>query len=189
LGAQRSDRSFCVRPSLRSCCGNYSWGQHYARVTRIFAAPQSPTFSTISVDSGRMWHRIHAGGLPCDLVLRCARDFLAHVRARSSPLPSRFTLLQSNAAFDLGHLQSPTFDLDYGSDGGPFFVVNPRVPLTHVTSSGLILWPFARAASAMALRALLAQCAPFADRLLLGSRSLPVAVVCVTISQDKVMIV
>jgi hypothetical protein len=54
LGAQRSDRSFCVRPSLRPCCGNYSWRQHYARGSRIFVAPQFPTFSTISVDSSRL---------------------------------------------------------------------------------------------------------------------------------------
>jgi hypothetical protein len=39
-------------------------------------------------DSGRMWHRIHAGSLPCDGCFDDARDFLAHVRARSSPLPS-----------------------------------------------------------------------------------------------------
>ena len=48
LGAQRSDRSFCVRPSLRPCCGNYPCRQHYARGCGIFAAPQFPTFSTVS---------------------------------------------------------------------------------------------------------------------------------------------
>jgi Secreted repeat of unknown function len=53
LGAQRSDRSFCVRPSLRPCCGSYSWRQHYARGSGIFAAPQFPTFSTISTYDGK----------------------------------------------------------------------------------------------------------------------------------------
>jgi hypothetical protein len=48
LGAQRSDRSFCVRPSLRPCCGNYPCRTRYARGSGIFAAPQFPTFSTIS---------------------------------------------------------------------------------------------------------------------------------------------
>ena len=52
LGAQRSDRSFCVRPSLRPCCGNDPWRQHYARGNGIFAAPQFPTFSTQSTYSG-----------------------------------------------------------------------------------------------------------------------------------------
>jgi hypothetical protein len=52
LGAQRSDRSFCVRLSLRPCCGNYPCRQPYARGSGIFAAPRFPTFSTISVDSG-----------------------------------------------------------------------------------------------------------------------------------------
>jgi hypothetical protein len=36
LGAQRSDRSFCVRPSLRPCCGHYPCRQHYARGKRDF---------------------------------------------------------------------------------------------------------------------------------------------------------
>jgi hypothetical protein len=52
LGAQRSDRSFCVRPSLRPRCGNCPRREHYARGSGIFAAPQFPTFSTISARSG-----------------------------------------------------------------------------------------------------------------------------------------
>ena len=51
LGAQRSNRSFCVRPSLRPCGGNYPWRQHYPRGNGIFAALQFPTFSTISARS------------------------------------------------------------------------------------------------------------------------------------------
>jgi hypothetical protein len=44
LGAQRSDRSFCVRHSLRPCCGNYLSRPHYARGSGVFATPQFPTF-------------------------------------------------------------------------------------------------------------------------------------------------
>ena len=51
LGAQRSDRSSCVRSSLRPRCGKYPWRQHYARACRILAAPQFPTFSTVSAHS------------------------------------------------------------------------------------------------------------------------------------------
>jgi hypothetical protein len=43
LGTQPSDRSFCVRPSLRPRCGNYPCREHYARGSRIFAVPQFPT--------------------------------------------------------------------------------------------------------------------------------------------------
>ena len=52
LGAQRSDRFFCVRPSLSPCCGKHPWRQRFPRGSGIFAAPQFPTFSTISADSG-----------------------------------------------------------------------------------------------------------------------------------------
>jgi hypothetical protein len=52
LGAQRSDRSFCVRPSLSPCCGNHPWRQRFPRGSGIFAAPQFPTFSTISANTG-----------------------------------------------------------------------------------------------------------------------------------------
>jgi len=52
LGAQRSDPSLCVRPSLRPCCGNYLWRQRYPRRSGILVAPQFPTFSTISANSG-----------------------------------------------------------------------------------------------------------------------------------------
>ena len=51
LGAQRSDRSFCVRPSLSPCCGKHPWRQRFPRGSGIFAAPQFPTFSTISAPS------------------------------------------------------------------------------------------------------------------------------------------
>jgi hypothetical protein len=52
LGAQRSDRSFCVRPSLSPCCGKRLWRQRFPRGSGIFPAPQFPTFSTISARSG-----------------------------------------------------------------------------------------------------------------------------------------
>ena len=52
LGAQRSDRFFCVRPSLSPCCGKHPWRQRFPRGSGIFAAPQFPTFSTISTLSG-----------------------------------------------------------------------------------------------------------------------------------------
>jgi hypothetical protein len=52
LGAQRSDRSLCVRPSLRPRCGNYPCREHYARGSRIFAVPQFPAFSTVYANSG-----------------------------------------------------------------------------------------------------------------------------------------
>ena len=52
LGAQRSDRSFCVRRSLSPCCGKHPWRQRFPRGSGIFAAPQFPTFSTISVVTG-----------------------------------------------------------------------------------------------------------------------------------------
>ena len=52
LGAQRSDRFFCVRPSLSPCCGKHPWRQRFPRGSGIFAAPQFPTFSTISAKSG-----------------------------------------------------------------------------------------------------------------------------------------
>ena len=57
LGAQRSDRSFCVRPSLRPRCGNYPCREHYARGSRIFAVPQFPTFSTVYAHCRRPWRR------------------------------------------------------------------------------------------------------------------------------------
>ena len=48
-GAQpESDRSFCVRRSLSPCCGKHPWRQRFPRGSGIFAAPQFPTFSTIS---------------------------------------------------------------------------------------------------------------------------------------------
>ncbi|HZZ24261.1 MAG TPA: DUF5938 domain-containing protein [Roseiarcus sp.] len=46
LGAQRSDRSFCVPPSLSPCCGKHPWRQRFPRGSGIFAAPQFPIFST-----------------------------------------------------------------------------------------------------------------------------------------------
>src|SRR3984957_15235853 len=67
LGAQRSDRSFCVRPSLSPCCGKHPRSQRFPRGSGIFAAPQFPTFSTSGngagallrrpVRSARMWKR------------------------------------------------------------------------------------------------------------------------------------
>ena len=53
LGAQRSDRFFCVRPSLSPCCGKHPWRQRFPRGSGIFAAPQFPTFSTISTGCGQ----------------------------------------------------------------------------------------------------------------------------------------
>ena len=53
VGARRRDQSFCVRPSLRPCCGDYPCRRHYARVREIFLAPQFPSFSTISTKTGR----------------------------------------------------------------------------------------------------------------------------------------
>jgi hypothetical protein len=53
LGVRLSDRSCHVRRSNRRCCGNYRCRQHYVRSSEIFAAPQFPSFSTVSVDSGR----------------------------------------------------------------------------------------------------------------------------------------
>ena len=51
LGAQRSHRSSCVRSSLRPCCSNYPWRQHYARGNGIFAAPSiSDFFNNIDVE-------------------------------------------------------------------------------------------------------------------------------------------
>ena len=58
LGAQRSNQSFCVQASLSPCCGNHPWRQCFPRGSGIFAAPQFPTFSTISANSGhssRAW--------------------------------------------------------------------------------------------------------------------------------------
>ena len=52
LGAQRCDRFFCVRPSLSPCCGKHPWRQRFPRGSGIFAAPQFPTFSTISTYCG-----------------------------------------------------------------------------------------------------------------------------------------
>ena len=63
LGAQRSDRFFCVRPSLSPCCGKHPWRQRFPRGSGIFAAPQFPTFSTISVDSSRRL-RANSGDSP-----------------------------------------------------------------------------------------------------------------------------
>ena len=48
LGARRSDRFCCVRPSHRPCCGNDWPREHYARGSGIFAVPQFPSFSTTS---------------------------------------------------------------------------------------------------------------------------------------------
>ena len=53
LGAQRSDRSFCVRPSLSPCCGKHPRRQRFPRGSGIFAAPQFPTFSTISAETSQ----------------------------------------------------------------------------------------------------------------------------------------
>jgi hypothetical protein len=53
LEARRSDRFCCVRPSRRPCCGNDWRREHYARGSGIFAVPQFPSFSTISVDFAR----------------------------------------------------------------------------------------------------------------------------------------
>jgi hypothetical protein len=44
LGARRSDRSFCVRPSLGPCCGNYPCRQHNARGSGILLTPQFRLF-------------------------------------------------------------------------------------------------------------------------------------------------
>ena len=58
LGVRLSDRSCHVRRSNRRCCGNYRCRQHYMRSSEIFAAPQFPSFSTVSVDltySARPW--------------------------------------------------------------------------------------------------------------------------------------
>ena len=44
LGAQRSDRSFCVRPSLSPCCGKHPWRQRFPRGSGIFAAPHFRLF-------------------------------------------------------------------------------------------------------------------------------------------------
>jgi hypothetical protein len=48
LGVRLSDRSCHVRRSNRRCCGNYRRRQHYMRSSEIFAAPQFPSFSTVS---------------------------------------------------------------------------------------------------------------------------------------------
>jgi hypothetical protein len=53
LGVRLSDRSCHVRRSNRRCCGNYRRRQHYMRSSEIFAAPQFPSFSTVSANSGR----------------------------------------------------------------------------------------------------------------------------------------
>jgi hypothetical protein len=60
LGVRRRGRSFCVRPSLRPCCGDYPCRRHYARGGEIFLAPQFPTFSTVSA------HSCHCGSLSDD---------------------------------------------------------------------------------------------------------------------------
>src|ERR1700723_573072 len=53
LGVRLSDRSCHVRRSNRRCCGNYRRRQHYMRSSEIFAAPQFPSFSTVSAHSRR----------------------------------------------------------------------------------------------------------------------------------------
>ena len=53
LGVRLSDRSCHVRRSNRRCCGNYRRRQHYMRSSEIFAAPQFPSFSTVSTYCGR----------------------------------------------------------------------------------------------------------------------------------------
>ena len=52
LGVRLSDRSCHVRRSNKRCCGNYRCRQHYMRSSEIFAAPQFPSFSTVSTSSG-----------------------------------------------------------------------------------------------------------------------------------------
>jgi hypothetical protein len=93
LEAQRSDRSFCVRPSLRPCCGNYSRSQHYPRGSVIFAAPQFPTFSTQFVDSGRWLRAINGHSRPA-----------LHRNKESSPrLSGRIQAFERGTPFAIGY--------------------------------------------------------------------------------------